>query len=156
MKFARTYDDHDEQSRQAHFSCDPVSLTQQGYAEECDINWIVRTYGLADAAVPPAVLDPRYYGDFSEVPDLATALELVRDARVKFDALPVKLRNRFDNDPGRLWAFVNDPENADEAVRLGLLARAEVQPSGGPSGPSGAASGAPGAASGESSAVAGT
>jgi len=61
------------------------------------------------------------YGDFTNVPDLRTALDMVNDAKNRFMALPAKLRTRFDNDPANLWSFVNDPENADLAVTLGLL-----------------------------------
>jgi len=105
---------------------DEPSLTQQQFVEDCDINVLARRFGLVDQPVPVGAFDPGHYGDFSDVPDLRTALDLVNDARNKFMALPAKLRERFNNQPGRLWDFVNDPENADEAVRLGLLQRREI------------------------------
>ncbi|WNK14135.1 MAG: internal scaffolding protein [Microvirus sp.] len=98
-------------------------LTQQQFVEEADINTLVRRFGLDKQPMPVAPFDPSHYGDFSNVPDLRTALDLVNDAKNRFMELPPKLRARFHNAPGELWEFVNDPENADEAVRLGLLGR---------------------------------
>lgn len=108
--------------------CEDPSLTQQQFVEDCDINVLARRFGLVDSPMPVGSFDPAHYGDFSDVPDLRTALDLVNDAKNKFMALPAKLRERFNNQPGRLWDFVNDPENAEEAVRLGLLARQPIEP----------------------------
>ncbi|WNK14192.1 MAG: internal scaffolding protein [Microvirus sp.] len=101
-------------------------LTQQQFVEEADINTLVRRFGLDKQPMPTAPFDPSHYGDFSDVPDLRTALDLVNDAKNRFMELPPKLRSRFHNSPAELWSFVQDEENADEAVRLGLLQR--VQP----------------------------
>lgn len=100
---------------------DEPSKTLQGPALEADINYIVKTYGLNTTQVPPEVYDPRYYGDLSDVPDLQTALNRVREAEEHFMKLPPELRARFHDSPGVLWDFVNDPRNGEEAVRLGLL-----------------------------------
>lgn len=112
--------------RETALTCEDESLTQQQFVEDCDINVLARRFGLTDSPMPIGPFDPAHYGDFSDVPDLRTALDLVNDARNKFMALPPKLRERFNNQPGRLWDFVNDPENADEAIRLGLLHRLPV------------------------------
>lgn len=98
------------------------SFVQQGPAVDADINVIVRRFGMGES-IPPAALDPSYYGDVGEIPDLGTALRIVKEARDRFDALPVDIRNRFANSPARLWDFVNNPANEDESVRLGLLVR---------------------------------
>lgn len=99
------------------------SLTQQHFLEDTDINVLAKRFGLDKAQMPEAPFNPGFYGDFSDVPDLRTAMDLVRDATNKFMDLPAKLRERFDNNPAKMWHFVNDPENGDEAVRLGLLKR---------------------------------
>lgn len=104
------------------------SLTQQSFSEDADINVIVRRYGLDNAKMPVAPIDPRYYGDFTDVPDLRTALDIVRDAENRFMDLPAALRSRFDNSAAKLWDFVSNPANAEESVRLGLLARQEENP----------------------------
>lgn len=99
------------------------SLTQEGPALDCDINVIVRRFGIDNEVMPTAVMDPRYYGDFDMDLSLGEALLRIDEASSRFSALPVAIRNRFDNSPAKLWSFVNDPANADEAVRMGLLSR---------------------------------
>lgn len=104
------------------------SLTQQHFAENADINVLVKRLGLEDAPLPVEALDPRYYGDFTEVPDLRTALDLVRDAENRFMELPARLRAKFDNSSAKLWSWIHDPDNGPEAVRLGLLAEPKREP----------------------------
>ncbi|WNK13188.1 MAG: internal scaffolding protein [Microvirus sp.] len=105
--------------------CLEESLTQQHFSEDADLNVLVRRFGIDKRPLPHVPLDPSYYGDMTNVPDLRTVLDIAHDAREKFAALPAKTRARFNNQPTQLWDFVNDPENADEAVRLGLLRRPE-------------------------------
>jgi len=107
--------------------CEDESRTQQQFVEDCDINVLARRFGLTNAPMPLGEFNPGAYGDFSDVPDLRTALERVNDAKHKFMDLPAKLRERFNNQPWQMWEFVNDPENAEEAVRLGLLQRFEPE-----------------------------
>jgi len=114
------------------------SLTQQQFGEDCDLNILAVRFGLTGKPLPVEALDPRFYGDMTDLPDLRSALDLVNDATNKFMELPSKLRTRFDNQPGKLWAFVNDPDNAEEAVRLGLLARVPEPPLQGETPPEGA------------------
>lgn len=97
------------------------SMTQQHFKEGTDINNIVASFGITDGAVPPVALDPRFFGNFVDVPDFREALDATRLAQERFDALPAELRSRFGNDPVALWEFVNDPRQTDEAIRLGLL-----------------------------------
>lgn len=106
------------------------SMTQMQFAKDADLNEIVRRMGVTERAILPAAPDAGYFGDFSEAPrDLSEAMELVDLAQARFRELPPKLRAQFDNDPRRLWAFVNDPANLKQAVELGLLASAEAPPS---------------------------
>lgn len=103
------------------------SLVQQAPSVDADINVIVKRFGISER-MPVVPADPRFYGDLGDVPDLGTALRRVNEARDRFMALPVDLRNRFQNSPAVLWDFVNNPANAEEAVRLGLLRRLEEGP----------------------------
>ncbi|WNK13865.1 MAG: internal scaffolding protein [Microvirus sp.] len=115
----------DKAAREAtDIMCPEDSLTQQQFKDEMDINVLAERFGISSGPMPVAPFNPAHYGDFTEVPDLKTALDLVRDANDRFMALPPKLRSRFHNSPAELWDFINDPDNADEAVRLELLRRA--------------------------------
>lgn len=94
------------------------SRTIQSAAEDCDINVIVKRMGLGQAAPITAKLPMQ--GDFTEVADYRDALHLVRAADEAFMQLPAATRFRFDNDPAKLLEFIDDPNNAKEAVTLGL------------------------------------
>lgn len=105
------------------------SLTVQAPAVDADINVLVERFGIGRGPLPVVPADPRYYGDFSDVPDLVTALARVKDAQERFNALDVRVRNRFHNDPVLFLDWVSKSGNFDEAVALGLLDVKVVQPS---------------------------
>lgn len=94
-------------------------MTQQSDMAECDINVIMSKYG--GTGQLPQVLDHPQYGDFTEVGDFRTMVETVRAAEEAFAGLPAKVRNRFHNDPEEMMEFLGDPDNRDEAVKLGLV-----------------------------------
>lgn len=136
----------ERRSLDSHYASTDPSMTLQGPAHDADINTIAKVYGLNRGVmpIPPEIFDPANYADHSEVPDLQGALNLVLEADRQFMRLPPDLRRRFDDNPAVLWNFVNDPRNADEAVKLGLLKRREiVAPEGSQSPPN--ASGSPAA-----------
>lgn len=97
------------------------SVTQQQFREECDINEIVRRFGLTGEL--PDTYRPPVSGDFTEVTDFYTAMLAVRRAEESFLQLPGQLRARFNNDPGRFLEFIEDAGNREEAEKLGLLAK---------------------------------
>lgn len=97
-----------------------ASLTRQEFAQEADINNIMRKY--ASGLPPsPAGARPPLFGDFSNVPDYQTALNKVLDAQERFAELPSHVRKRFDNDPAKLLEFLASEDNRAEAVDLGLV-----------------------------------
>jgi len=95
-----------------------VSKTQQNFRQEVDINVIIAR--AIKTGAPPPFKPGGSYGDFSILKDYATALNMVNDAREAFQDLPSKVRNRFENDPGQLIAFLGDPANYEEGVELGF------------------------------------
>lgn len=98
--------------------------TKQEFKDECDINRIMRKYQRHGVELP-AGLPVGTYGDFSRVTDYREAQDILLQARAQFDALPAKVRDRFQNEPANLLAFVSDAANLEEARSLGLL-REEV------------------------------
>jgi phage internal scaffolding protein len=70
--------------------------------------------------IPETPLSPRY-GDFTGIGDYHTALNQVIAAEDEFMSLPAQLRARFENDPAQLINFLDNPENYNEAVSLGLV-----------------------------------
>lgn len=86
---------------------DDKLLTQQQFKEECDMNRIVER---AMKGIPPRFLakgTPRY-GDFSNVPDLQGAYDLIGRAHEAFMALPAALRKELGNDPAQLQHITSD------------------------------------------------
>lgn len=75
-----------------------LSLVQQHYKDEVDVNTIMRRFGVTGAM--PFGQAAGVYGDFTGILDYEDAVEKVRDARERFMALPAEVRERFNNDPG--------------------------------------------------------
>lgn len=94
-------------------------VTQQQFAEECDINNIVKRFGLT-GELPENIGFP-VSGDFTGVSDFKSAMDVVRKSQEAFMELPGDMRYRFANDPQRLMEFLDDPRNREEAVKLGLV-----------------------------------
>jgi len=115
--------DRDEVSNESGLLCADESRAVQSAKETCDINTIVRRFGVGVAASASRV--PPTYADFTEVDDFKTAMDAVAVAREKFDAFPASLRAEFQNDPQRMIEFVSDSKNRDKAIELGLVPRPE-------------------------------
>ena len=111
--------DTDAASNESGLHCEDVSLAQQHFKDECDINNILRQFNIT-GLLPENTLSPQY-GDFTGVQDYHSALNQVIAAEDEFMALPATLRARFNNDPAKLIEFLNNPENKNEAVSLGLI-----------------------------------
>ena len=118
--------------RKSTFNCVGESMTQQNFRDECSIDTIMKRFektGIIDhvAAVEGS------YGHFLEAPvDYHTAMNIVVEAQEMFMTVPAKIRERFGNDPGAFLAFVEDPENEDELVKLGLANARRPEPAPGP------------------------
>jgi len=95
------------------------SVTQQHFKEVCDINNVVARY-LKQGGIPIPSAEPRYL-DLSTAPqDYQSALNTVVAVRGHFDALPAKVRERFNGNPEDFLKFVADPKNRPELVNMGL------------------------------------
>lgn len=101
------------------------SLTQQHFTADADLNEIVRRYGVTDGAIPPAPQDPSAYGDFTDVPTFRQAMDNVAEAKNRFMSLPAALRAKFNNNAGIMFDWVSNPDNTEEAIKLGFLKRVE-------------------------------
>lgn len=96
------------------------TLTDQSFVEECDINTLVRRFGIdgsPEAHVPPT------FGDFASAADYLHSQLVVAEAVQAFEALPASVRERFNNDPARMLEFVGDPANTEQAIALGIATK---------------------------------
>lgn len=101
------------------------TMTQQQFADECDINNIVRSAvktGNTQIFTPDqraVYLDCSYSGDYQ------SAVEFINTVDDDFYSQPAKLRDAFDNNPDKYAQFVLNPANFDKAVEMGLFEKPE-------------------------------
>lgn len=126
--FLRTPYNYDtmQVSNETGLLCEDESLAQQHARDECDINTIVRRFGLT-GELPNGVRAPQY-GDFTSATDYHTAMNAVISANASFMQLPADVRARFNNDPGAFVDFCSDDKNRDEAKALGLIVGSSNEP----------------------------
>jgi len=93
-------------------------LTKQSMAAECDINNIVAKYQKTGAIAHYSKHEASY--GFADSLTLHEALNVVKKADSMFLDLPSSIRTRFEGDPGLFLDFVQDSENSEEMVELGL------------------------------------
>lgn len=96
------------------------SLTQKQFRDDTDINKIMAKYQKGEAITHLQRRQGRY-GDFSQIRDYRASLDHIIETQKAFMALPSGVRKRFQNDPQELINFVNDKNNYNEAVELGLI-----------------------------------
>jgi phage internal scaffolding protein len=111
--------DKDEASVKDALLCQDPSLAQQHMKDECDINVIIDRFGVT-GQIPQTPVSPTY-GDFSGVTDYHSALNQINATMEDFMALPAQLRVRFGHDPVQLLEFLENDQNRDEAIQLGLI-----------------------------------
>ncbi|AXH73969.1 MAG: internal scaffolding protein [Microviridae sp.] len=99
---------------------DEPTLTIQSERDKCDLN-IIKTIYDRTGVMNNVRTDAPRYGDFSSSDDYHSMVLRAQEAQDDFMQLPADLRARFSNDPGKLIEFVRNPNNALEAVKLGLM-----------------------------------
>lgn len=95
------------------------SMTKQSEKDSADINFIMKRYQKTGILPDLIKKEPRY-GDFSEVTDYIQAIQIVQHAEEQFSALDAHIRKRFNNDPSQFLNFVQDPQNQNELIKMGL------------------------------------
>ena len=116
MKFYTGYD----RPPRAGFACAGASMTAQEFAQDCDINHIVKR--AQRTGTLPIVPREVMYGEEDETAgDLRAKMDLINSIRDHFESLPSDIRLRFNNDALAFNAWVVNPDNYDEAVKLGLV-----------------------------------
>lgn len=100
------------------------SMTQQHFKDDCDVNRILERFlrtGSWTSSLNQLPSRQPVFGDFDTNFDFHQAQNTIVDAQRRFMTLPASVRERFHNSPGELISFLDDPANAAEAVKLGLL-----------------------------------
>jgi hypothetical protein len=116
--------DADAVSLESGLVCEDKSRTQQSFADEVDINTIVKRFGIGYEM--PTDLRPPTYADFEGVFDFQSAMNAVVEAERAFMLLDADTRARFNNEPQRFVAFCSDEKNLEEMRTLGLAMPAKA------------------------------
>lgn len=96
-----------------------ASMTDQSMAKDTDVNVIISRYAKTGQLVHLAKQEG-VYADVSDVQDLHASMMVLEKAKEDFLLVPAHIRKKFDNDPLKMIAFLNDPKNDKEAIKLGL------------------------------------
>lgn len=99
------------------FTGDPGE-TDPSHAKDCDINNIVATYHKT-GVFPEA--GAQVFADVADAPSYQDAMQIVINAENAFMALDATTRRKFDNDPTQMLRFLENPENVQEAIKLGMM-----------------------------------
>lgn len=112
-------------TRRVRFMNDEPSLTQQQFKDETDVNNIIKRY-VDTGQITHLRNQTGQFADFSDIQDFHGMMDTVVKATEAFESLPAEVRYRFRNDPGQLIEFLQDENNYDEALKLGLVNKREV------------------------------
>ncbi len=97
------------------------SRTKQSDLKGSNIDTIVKKYIKSGQVDPTTVREGYHFQDCLPFADVQASMDLVADIKSEFELLPSELRTRFGNDALACLEFVQNEENADECVKLGLL-----------------------------------
>lgn len=111
--------------RRVQIFLDEETKVEQHHLADVNINSIMKKFEKT-GQLPDQVMEA-VYGDFSGGQDFHEAHNSIIAAKEMFNSLPASVRNKFENDPGQLLDFVGDPENIEEARKLGLLPKGEPE-----------------------------
>ena len=95
------------------------TMTEQHHVEETSIRNIMRKYhdtGLVSHVNEHAGT----YMDMINAPDFYEAQCAIAEAKSMFETVPSRIRQDFDNDPGKFLDFIQNPENKDKIEEYGL------------------------------------
>lgn len=97
----------------------PVYFTEQGHKRECDVNEIIKKYDKQGLISHISEIEAKF-GDVTGA-DFKLMNDKVANAMSMFEKLPAAIRKRFRNSPGLLLEFMENENNREEAIKLGLI-----------------------------------
>ncbi|QXP08524.1 MAG: internal scaffolding protein [Arizlama microvirus] len=118
--------DRDAVSRETGTVCETETRTQQHFKEECDINQIMKRFGITGEL--PQNIRPVLPEDYEEIFDFQSAMNTIRRAQEAFMQMPSGIRARFQNNPQVFTEFFSQEENRLEAEKMGLVLPRKPEP----------------------------
>lgn len=109
---------------------DDVSMTQQQFKEDCDINHICETYGDVDCLMSFGSMSgvQPTFGDFTKVADFQEMQDNMVNIKATFESLPARIRAEFLNDVGNFVEFCSNADNISTMVEMGIIDKNELPP----------------------------
>ena len=107
----------------------PQYLTEQSHRSACDVNLIISKYDKGGLITHINRFEAKF-GNFTGV-DFKTMQDTISGIHSQFALLPSEIRKRFDNSPEALLTFMQNPENREEAIKLGLIDKSSLPESDG-------------------------
>lgn len=95
------------------------SRTKQSFKDDSNINNIMARYEKTEV-IDHLQEKPGRFLDLPSGLDYQTAMNMSINARDAFDGLPGTIRAKFQNDPKTFFEFMEDSENDEEIMALGL------------------------------------
>lgn len=95
--------------------CSEGGRTHQSFKDECDINNLVRRFGVG---LPTG---PQQYLDVSEVPDFLGSVVKVKDVESSFRRLPAAARRFFGDSPWNMARYVDAAINSEDSEAIAKL-----------------------------------
>lgn len=99
---------------------DDIPITEQNHKAEVNINNIVSRHGMDLINKVAAMQLPNMHFDDVTGNDFMEASLIIRKAEQSFSKMPSKIRKEFDNNPALFLDFVQNPDNKDKLVEMGL------------------------------------
>lgn len=96
--------------------------TQQQFRDECDINLVLKKYGVHESYVPEEVaIAADYFRDVSQVPmSITDAFDAVDEAKEMFLMLPAEARRAVGDDPVQLFRMAQTEEGLAKLSEFGF------------------------------------
>lgn len=101
--------------------CVDETKTQQQYKKQQDIKEIIKKYNATGLLNKNIMANDPMFDDVSEIKDYQDAQNSIAKAAQEFDKLPEAVRAKFNYNPAALLDYLNDSENKEEAIELGLV-----------------------------------
>lgn len=98
---------------------DERNLTEQHHGESVKIKNILHTYQTTGVIQHTSARTPTYQNTVG-MPEYYEAQLIIANANSAFEKVPAQIRAEFENDPAKYLAFIQDPENRDQIIELGL------------------------------------
>lgn len=107
--------------------------TQQQFRKACNITEILKRHKKTGLVPSNDKLPLNVAGeifDATTVDSYQDALLKINEANQAFWSVPANIRKQFDNNPILLMEFVQNPDNREKAIEIGLIVEEKEEPKG--------------------------